>query len=69
MESEQEYLIAAEVAKRLRVTTKALTYWRATNQGPLSVKIGNGVRYPRAEFEAWLAQQIADTARGEAVSA
>lgn len=66
---ETEYLISAEVAEKLRVTTKALTYWRATNQGPPSVKIGSSIRYPRAEFEQWLADQHTKTLRGDSVAA
>lgn len=64
-----DYLTPTEVADRIQVSRPTLSYWRARNRGPLSIQIGQSVRYPRAEFEAWLAQQTAATARGEAVSA
>ncbi|MFZ2237954.1 MAG: helix-turn-helix domain-containing protein [Gordonia amarae] len=62
-------LTPAEVADRLRVTTKALAYWRATNTGPVSVKVGGSVRYPREQFEAWIAREMSQSERGERVSA
>ncbi len=54
-----------EVASELGVSPKTVTYWRATNQGPLSYKISGLVRYPRAEFVAWRDRQVAASIRGE----
>jgi hypothetical protein len=53
------------VASELGVSPKTVTYWRATNQGPLSYKIGGHVRYPRVAFEEWKTRQVAASIRGE----
>lgn len=66
---EDEFLVPAQVSARLRVSRQTLSYWRARNTGPMSIQVGSSVRYPRHEFEAWLARQAELTARGERVSA
>ncbi|SLH66756.1 Helix-turn-helix domain [Mycobacteroides abscessus subsp. abscessus] len=63
-----DYLTPIQVSERLQVSRQTLSYWRARNRGPVSIQIGQAVRYPRAEFEAWLERQTADTARGEQVA-
>lgn len=69
MAVEDEFLVPAQVSATLQVSRQTLSYWRARNTGPLSIQVGSGVRYPRREFEAWLARQTELTARGERVSA
>lgn len=64
-----ELMTPAEVSTALRVPTKTLAHWRATNTGPPSIKVGGSTRYPAAEFRAWLATQMAQTRRGDEVSA
>lgn len=64
-----DYLTPVQVSERLQVSRQTLSYWRSRNRGPISVQIGNSVRYPRTELEAWLTRQTAETARGERVSA
>lgn len=64
-ETSRRFLTPAEVAADLRVSGKTLSYWRAVNIGPPSVKIGSQVRYPEADFRAWLAVQIESTRRGD----
>ncbi|CPW83181.1 helix-turn-helix transcriptional regulator [Mycobacteroides abscessus] len=66
---EDDFLTPAQVAGRLQVSRQTLSYWRSKNTGPLSIQVGSSVRYPRHEFEAWLARQTALTARGERASA
>lgn len=66
---EDEFLVPAQVSARLRVSRQTLSYWRSRNSGPLSIQVGSSVRYPRHEFEAWLAKQTEATARGDRVSA
>lgn len=66
---EDEFLVPAQVAGRLRVSRQTLSYWRSRNSGPLSIQVGSSVRYPKRAFEAWLAQQAETTARGERASA
>ncbi|MCV7250310.1 helix-turn-helix domain-containing protein [Mycobacterium koreense] len=63
-----EYLTPTQVTQRLNVSPQTLSYWRSRNTGPLSIKIGNGVRYPREQFEEWLAEQVSTSARGDAVA-
>ncbi|MBN7314737.1 helix-turn-helix domain-containing protein [Mycobacteroides abscessus subsp. abscessus] len=65
---EDEFLVPAQVSEVLRVSRQTLSYWRARNTGPLSIQVGSSVRYPRREFEAWLARQAELTARGESAS-
>lgn len=59
-----EFLTTAEVAKRLRVSPKTVVYWRNRGEGPLSEKIMGNLRFPRVEFEAWLAAERAADRRG-----
>lgn len=66
---EDEFLVPAQVSARLRVSRQTLSYWRARNTGPMSIQIGSSVRYPKGEFEAWLAMRTEQSARGERVSA
>ena len=35
-----------------------LGYWRCVGEGPTYIKIGNNVRYRRADVDAWLEAQI-----------
>lgn len=62
-----DFLTPTQVAEALQVSRQTLSYWRARNRGPLSVQVGQGVRYPRAAFEAWVAETTRDTARGDGV--
>lgn len=64
-----EFLVPAQVSERLRVSRQTLSYWRSKNTGPMSIQVGSSVRYPRHEFESWLARQTELTARGERASA
>ncbi|WP_255785768.1 helix-turn-helix transcriptional regulator [Mycobacteroides abscessus] len=66
---EDEFLVPAQVSGILRVSRQTLSYWRSKNTGPMSIQVGSSVRYPRHEFEAWLARQTELTARGERASA
>lgn len=59
-----EFLTAAQVADILKVSKQTLSYWRARDNGPMSERIGGSVRYPRIEFEAWLAAERAADRRG-----
>ena len=51
----QSYFTAAEVARRLRLSTKTLANWRCNPRGPgpKFQRFGNRIQYPRDEFEAW----------------
>lgn len=62
------YLTSAEVGKVLAVCPQTLSYWRARNTGPVSIKVGGSVRYPAVKFREWLERQTAETARGEGVA-
>jgi hypothetical protein len=45
--SEAEYLNPSEVAALLRVTERTLRSWRAAGKGPLFIKDGSTIRYPK----------------------
>lgn len=50
-----DLLVAADVARLLGCSERQLRHMRARGQGPRSVKLeGLGVRWPRAEVEAYL---------------
>ncbi|MBN7491651.1 helix-turn-helix domain-containing protein [Mycobacteroides abscessus subsp. abscessus] len=66
---ESEFLVPAQVSSKLQVSRQTLSYWRSRNTGPLSIQVGSSVRYPKREFDAWLAKQAETTARGERLSA
>jgi excisionase family DNA binding protein len=49
-----ELLTEADLAKLLKVTVRTVRRWRAEGSGPRALKIGRGVRYRRADVDAWL---------------
>lgn len=57
-------LSAAEVSDMTGVPTGTLRYWRSTNHGPRSWKIGHRVAYDLDDVNAWLDAQRATTSRG-----
>lgn len=65
----EEFLTPAQVAGQLQVSRQTLSYWRSRNTGPLSIQVGASIRYPKGQFEAWLAMCTEQSARGERVSA
>jgi excisionase family DNA binding protein len=61
---EREFLTSEEVLQVLRVSKPTLTRW--VREGVLPVyRFGRQLRFPKDEFEAWVAAQRAD--RGNAV--
>lgn len=56
-------LTTAEVQQRLRMSRATLLRWRRKGMGPRAVKMGNEVRYPVEDFEAWLAGLTDDVGR------
>jgi predicted DNA-binding transcriptional regulator AlpA len=59
-----DYIDTPEVSEMTGVPVATLTWYRATDQGPRSVKIGRRVRYHKADVLEWLAAQEAKSARG-----
>lgn len=55
--SENELLAITEAADLLRAPVATLRYWRNTQYGPRSFRVGRGVRYWRDEVLEWLHQQ------------
>ena len=52
----REFLTSFQVANLLGLSLWALMVWRRLRRGPQFVRIGrNTIRYPRREFETWLA--------------
>jgi len=57
--TEPTWLTRAEVADRLRLTTKTLANWASAGKGPRCIHLDGGqVRYPRKEFDAWEQEQL-----------
>lgn len=61
-----EIISTATAAEILGVTPGTLRYWRYMDQGPQSFRVGRHVKYRRGDVDAWVASQIAATARGGA---
>lgn len=47
-----------EASEFLRVPVSTLRYWRSTNTGPKSARVGGRVMYRQADLEAWLNEQF-----------
>ena len=60
-----DLMLAPEVALRWRISVETLRFWRSTNQGPPSFKVGRRIFYRRSEVEAWFARQESATRRGD----
>ena len=52
-----QLLTAAEVARRLRITTRQVYYLTQRNEMPV-VRIGASVRIPEAELEQWIKERM-----------
>lgn len=53
-----------EVAEMTGLSEGTLRYFRSTDQGPRSGKLGRRVVYVREDVETWIQEQLAATARG-----
>jgi excisionase family DNA binding protein len=51
-----------QVAEYLQVPVTTLHQWRYLRKGPLAARIGRGLRYRRADVDAWVAAQFSSTA-------
>ena len=49
-----KYLTTEEVAELLRTSPESVRWWRHTNKGPATVKVGRRVLYPEADLLAWI---------------
>ncbi|MFC7448662.1 helix-turn-helix transcriptional regulator [Rhodococcus daqingensis] len=59
-----EFMTTDDVARERRISVNTLRYWRMTNVGPESFKLGRRVMYRRSEVEAWCAAQESASRRG-----
>ena len=50
-------LTPAEVAERLRVSTRTLEFWRHQGRGPAFVRVGKRVRYRPDDVEGFIEGQ------------
>lgn len=57
---------AQQTADKLGVKAETLRYWRWRSEGPRSFKVGAKTVYDRADVEAWLERQKAQTGVGAA---
>ncbi|MGW0245114.1 helix-turn-helix transcriptional regulator [Nocardia goodfellowii] len=53
MQIETEWLTRAEVAQRLRLSSKTLANWATTGRGPKFKRFGNRCRYRVSDVVAW----------------
>lgn len=59
------FLTTKQVETMTGIPAATLRYFRATNQGPTSFKLGSrAVRYKSEDVEAWIQEQYETTARG-----
>jgi hypothetical protein len=65
---EDELLVTAEVALRVRKPVGTLRQWRHRGVGPRGFKVGNTVVYRASEVSRWLAEQEALEARTRAAA-
>lgn len=54
---DEPLLTLQEVSDILRVPVATLRYWRHVGTGPKSFRIGQHVRFRRADVNAWVEQQ------------
>lgn len=63
LDSRDEFVSDATLAKRLNLSQATLQKWRLNGTGPRFLKLGRAVRYRVSDVEAWLASQtIGDAA-------
>lgn len=55
--SEDDLLAIEDVATLLRMPIATLRFWRYSNTGPRSFRVGRRVKYVRADVEEWVRQQ------------
>jgi hypothetical protein len=53
MNPNDELLTRPEAADELRLKIKTLDNWRSARRGPVFLKLGGRVLYPRSEIEAF----------------
>jgi len=59
-QSPERLLTPDEVAVWLGKPKATLYAWRSRNLGPRGIRVGNALRYRRAEVERWLDEQTDD---------
>lgn len=57
-------LSTSEVSEITGLSESTLRYYRATDQGPKSGKLGRRVFYRQADVNTWIEEQLEITARG-----
>ena len=57
--TENILLSTSQLAAELGVTPGTLRNWRVAGRGPRGARIGGGIRYRRADVDAWIDQQTA----------
>ena len=57
-------LSTSEVSEMTGLSESTLRYFRATDQGPKSGKLGRRCMYRSEDVEAWIEAQLEATARG-----
>ena len=58
MNLDATHLTPKQVAARLQLSVNTLANLRCTGNGPPYMKLGNRVRYPIRELEAWESERL-----------
>ncbi len=59
-----ELLTITEAADLLRAPVATLRYWRHLGTGPRSFRLGRRVLYRRDDLQAWVEEQLGQSATG-----
>ncbi len=54
-----EWLTTSDVAERYHVPEATVRYWKHIGYGPGAIKIGRHVRYAAADWDLFIAEQVA----------
>ena len=63
---DEELLTTESAALYLSFQPVTLKKWRYANRGPVYLKLGQSVRYHRADLDTWLSERQQGTSAGEA---
>jgi excisionase family DNA binding protein len=59
-----EWFTPGQLAEYIHVAPETLRHWRYRRIGPKFARVGQQVRYRRAEVDRWLAQQEREASAG-----
>lgn len=54
--SDDTFLTPEQVAELIQIPSKTLAAWRSQRKGPLFLRMGAHVRYPKSHLDRWLGE-------------